>query len=104
MKKYQLFSEHNNITVYGEDINDAINRANPLPQSDEHLRDDNGNWMPKYKPRPPLQIKKILGELPERAGTRGGNKNHKSLLVELEDGKYYELDYLDYNNDVKINN
>ncbi len=94
MNKYQLYTEHNNITIYGDNINDAVLRANPLPQADEHLRDDQGNWIPKYRSRPALTIIKIIKEL--NGGTRGANPKHRRLLVELDNKKYYELDLIDY--------
>lgn len=84
MKKYQLFDEHCNREIFGENLGDAIMHTTPLPTKGSF----DGQ---KYTPGPAMHIANIIGKEDTTASTRG-NYIYERAIVATADGKYIAVD------------
>ena len=92
MKRFQLFSELNDATLWGDTLTDAIQRAKILHVPAVITRiDDNHGAHNIRQPQPPLIVKTVLG-IRNTANETRGSWHIISAVVELEDGSIIEVD------------
>lgn len=84
MKRYQLFSEHNDIHIWGTDLADAVRRRKNIPRKGSV---QNGTWVAAE----PLVVKSVLGTRDTAGSTRGSWK-YECAIVEDENGVIHEVD------------
>ena len=85
MRKYQLFSEFNETTIYGKTLADAVMHATikTLGKYDQESQKVVGSVK--------IEIEKVLGYDDTSKSTRGNNK-FESVIVETKDGKRLSID------------
>lgn len=93
MLKYQLYSEYNNIEIYGADPLDAVNRQKSFPrprhQDGEKLYGE--KLIANLVPTPDLVIKAAL-EIEDTSNSRRGSDEYIRVIAECVDGKIVGLD------------
>ena len=85
MKKYQLFSEFSNATIYGETLADAVMHTT-IKTPRKYDRDLQTNIEGIE-----ITIEKVLGYDDTSKSTRGNNK-YESVIIETKDGKRLSID------------
>ena len=86
MKKFQLFSEWRNITVWGSDLGDALKRRGALRRPDTYA----GGV--KIEDGESEAVAEILQIKPEDKNSTRGDKPYQRALVEFDDGRIEEVD------------
>ena len=92
MKKYRLYSEHQNVSIYGDNPRDALKRLGMLPMSSHQ----EGDKMYGDKPirnmvtTPALEISRIIG-IDDTKATRGSDKII-TVIVETSESKILGVD------------
>jgi hypothetical protein len=84
MKRYQLFGEHNGISIYGETVTDALLHAGEIPTGGKMVGRE-------YQSGPPLFITKILGEEDVTQSQRG-DRDFRRVVIEDKEGIRSSID------------
>ena len=101
MKKYQLFSEFCDKTIYGDDVTDAINRLQVIPRPSIGTGDARiGTRI--YTPQDPIIIKAVIG-IEDTSNSRRGNDTYIRVIVEDTDGKVHGIDLHEITVNITVN-
>ena len=93
MIKYQLYSEYNNVEIYGADPLDAVNRQKsfPRPRHQEGEKLYGEKLVANLVPTPDLVIKSAL-EIEDTSNSRRGSDEYIRVIAECENGKIVGID------------
>ena len=93
MNKYQLYSEHCNIEIYGKDPIDAVNRQKsfPCPRHREGEKLYGEKLIANMVETEPLKVKQAL-EIEDTSNHRRGSDVFYRVVSELENGQIVAID------------
>ena len=85
LTKFRLFSEWQEVSLYGETLIDAVARVKTLKRPDKYaagVMSEEGEI---------VKVARVVGERSEVKYTRG-DKKIKTVIFETEDGRYLDVD------------